>query len=75
QAEKALEATREAIAFDRVRLPGPARARGPREAKVTISIGLAERDGERRQPSAVREAADRALYRAKSKGRNRLVLG
>jgi diguanylate cyclase (GGDEF)-like protein len=74
QAQKALEATREAIAFDRVRLPGPARARGPREAKVTISIGLAERDGEKRQPNVVREAADRALYRAKSKGRNRLVL-
>jgi diguanylate cyclase (GGDEF)-like protein len=75
QAGKALEATREAIAFDRVRLPGPARARGPREGKVTISIGLAERDGDRRQPEVVREAADRALYRAKSKGRNRLVLG
>jgi diguanylate cyclase (GGDEF)-like protein len=72
-AEDALEAVRQAIAFDRVRLPGPSRARGPREAKVTISIGLAERDGELRQPEAVREAADRALYRAKSKGRNRLV--
>lgn len=72
-AAESLEAVRETIAFDRVRLPGPARARGPREAKVTVSIGLAERDGELRQPEAVREAADRALYRAKSKGRNRVV--
>ncbi len=72
-ANQALEAVRETIAFDRVRLPGPSGARGPREAKVTVSIGLAERDGELRQPEAVREAADRALYRAKSKGRNRVV--
>jgi diguanylate cyclase (GGDEF)-like protein len=74
-AEAALEAVRAAVAQDRVRLPVPASARGPREARITISIGLAERDGERRQPEAVREAADRALYRAKARGRNRVIRG
>jgi diguanylate cyclase (GGDEF)-like protein len=41
---------------------------------VTISIGVAERDPERRTCSAVIEAADKALYRSKQRGRNRLTL-
>src|SRR5690349_2154989 len=39
---------------------------------VTISIGLAERTDAHRSPEQVLQAADRALYRAKEKGRNRL---
>lgn len=39
---------------------------------VTISIGFAERSGEVRSPEAVIKAADRALYRAKKNGRNRV---
>ena len=39
---------------------------------VTVSIGLAERNGRYDTPQEVIEAADRALYRAKEKGRNRL---
>jgi diguanylate cyclase (GGDEF)-like protein len=39
---------------------------------VTISIGVAERNGRLATPQAVVEAADRALYRAKEKGRNRV---
>jgi diguanylate cyclase (GGDEF)-like protein len=39
---------------------------------VTISIGVAERNDRLVAPQAVLEAADRALYRAKEKGRNRV---
>jgi diguanylate cyclase (GGDEF)-like protein len=39
---------------------------------VTISIGIAERNERLTSPDAVMEAADRALYRAKERGRNRL---
>ena len=39
---------------------------------VTISIGYAARDPDRRLPDAVVKAADQALYRAKKKGRNRI---
>jgi diguanylate cyclase (GGDEF)-like protein len=46
--------------------------RGKRGVSVTVSIGIAERNGRSATPQAVIEAADRALYRAKEKGRNRL---
>ncbi len=39
---------------------------------VTVSIGVAERNERLATPQAVIEAADRALYRAKDKGRNRV---
>ena len=39
---------------------------------VTISIGVAERNDRLVTPQAVLDAADRALYRAKEKGRNRV---
>jgi diguanylate cyclase (GGDEF)-like protein len=39
---------------------------------VTISIGVAERTDRLNMPEAVVEAADKALYRAKSDGRNRV---
>jgi GGDEF domain-containing protein len=41
---------------------------------VTISIGVAEPNGELRTPADVLRAADEALYRAKEAGRNRLSL-
>jgi diguanylate cyclase (GGDEF)-like protein len=41
--------------------------------KVTISIGLAVRSERRRAPVDVLKAADKALYAAKSQGRNRVV--
>jgi diguanylate cyclase (GGDEF)-like protein len=39
---------------------------------ITISIGLAESSDAHRSPQQVLQAADRALYRAKEKGRNRV---
>ncbi|SDJ91535.1 GGDEF domain-containing protein [Natronincola ferrireducens] len=38
--------------------------------KVTISIGVAEKNQKYTTPEEVRNAADKALYRAKKKGRN-----
>jgi GGDEF domain-containing protein len=41
---------------------------------VTVSIGVAERNERNLTPASVLRAADRALYRAKDKGRDRLSL-
>ena len=82
-AGEALEDVRTAVESLRVRLRKDAsrtRAQAVRrgqtagEVGVTISIGLAERDPERRTCSAVVDAADKALYRSKQRGRNRLTL-
>jgi diguanylate cyclase (GGDEF)-like protein len=40
---------------------------------VTVSLGAAQRTGWRQSPDEVVKAADRALYRAKKKGRNRVI--
>jgi diguanylate cyclase (GGDEF)-like protein len=40
---------------------------------VTISIGVAEREDRNATPESVLDAADRALYRAKEEGRNRVA--
>ncbi len=42
---------------------------------VTVSIGLAEPDARARAPEQVVQAADKALYRAKQSGRNRVESG
>ena len=39
---------------------------------MTVSIGIATRDDEHRSLKSVIAAADRALYRAKAAGRNRI---
>ena len=41
---------------------------------VTVSIGLAEASGHGNEPEQVIQAADKALYRAKRSGRNRIEL-
>jgi len=41
-----------------------------RFVSVTISIGYAERTAKNANPTAVLKAADKALYKAKKKGRN-----
>ena len=80
-----LEALREDIESYRMALRGSDRRtrtkgakrqrggwRGRNAVSVTVSIGVAERNGRSGTPQVVIEAADRALYRAKDKGRNRL---
>jgi len=82
-----LEAARRAVAASAfvVRSPGrprtkpatPKRSGGPRVAvSLTISIGVAE-PNERKglsDPQQVLRAADKAVYRAKGAGRNRLMV-
>jgi diguanylate cyclase (GGDEF)-like protein len=46
--------------------------RSKRSVSVTISIGVAERNDRFGTPEEVTQAADRALYRAKEKGRNQV---
>jgi diguanylate cyclase (GGDEF)-like protein len=43
---------------------------GTQKLKVTISIGIAEKEGSMKSTNEVIKAADKALYRAKKKGRN-----
>ncbi len=51
----------------------PKKIRGSRKkVKITISIGVAERNQKYTSPEQVIQAADKALYRAKKKGRNRV---
>jgi diguanylate cyclase (GGDEF)-like protein len=82
-----LEAARRAIADSSFVLRGPRRPRkrptapkppsGPQVAvSLTVSIGLAEPDQRKGKvsPQQVLRAADKALYRAKSAGRNRLMV-
>ncbi len=52
----------------------PARARKPAGTlQVTVSIGVAERTDRQPTPQKVVKSADRALYRAKRDGRNRVA--
>ena len=51
--------------------PGPEAERAS-ALSVTISIGVASCAGEKDSPHGVLEAADKALYRAKASGRNRV---
>jgi diguanylate cyclase (GGDEF)-like protein len=51
---------------------GKRKSRGKKKLTVTVSIGVAERNGRYTTPERVLKAADKALYRAKSAGRNRV---
>lgn len=44
----------------------------PKKLSVTVSIGLADSTGKDPDPAAVLKKADKALYRAKQEGRNRV---
>ncbi len=50
----------------------PKRPAKPRRLSVTVSIGVADSTGGERGPDEVLARADKALYRAKRAGRNRL---
>jgi diguanylate cyclase (GGDEF)-like protein len=52
--------------------PSRSRRRAGDGLRVTISIGVAERDSRHARPDNVLRAADQALYRAKARGRNRI---
>ena len=43
---------------------------GTKKVKVTISVGVSQRSEKFKNPEDVIEAADKALYTAKKKGRN-----
>jgi diguanylate cyclase (GGDEF)-like protein len=51
----------------------PVAAATNRWISVTVSIGVAERTDRAETPDRVLEASDKALYRAKAEGRNRVV--
>ncbi len=70
-----LEDVRKAIKDTRVPLPRKAgKATKERRVSVTVSIGVAQRNDALPAPDAVVKEADRALYRAKKAGRNRVEL-
>lgn len=59
---------------NRPRTKGEKAVRGSdRQVPITISIGAAEPGEQARDPQAVIKAADKALYRAKKAGRNRVA--
>jgi diguanylate cyclase (GGDEF)-like protein len=82
RAAEACEAARRRVEQARVRIrsvPNPrrrtqaVRRNEASDVRVTISIGIAERDASARIPDEVLKAADRALYKAKAAGRNHVV--
>ena len=74
-----LETARQAVESARVSGPAAGKRRAAQgeaamaEVSVTISAGCADRGPSRRAADEVLKLADQALYRAKEKGRNRVV--
>ena len=82
QANEACEELRKRVAAMRVPIRSSsagrkksqtAKRKDSGEVKVTVSIGLAARSENLRSATEVLKAADKALYSAKDKGRNRVV--
>lgn len=48
---------------------------GTAEQRITVSVGVAEREVDMTEPDVLINTADRALYEAKAEGRNRVSLG
>ena len=87
RAERSLERMREKIAKYPLRLRAPSRSKGSgakarrrrgqgggKAIKTTVSVGIATSGSKMRSPDEVLKAADRALYKAKRSGRNRVCL-
>ncbi len=81
-AEKSCEEARKRVESTRVRIRSvPSKKRQGQAVRkadaadvhVTVSIGIASRDARSEAVGDVLKAADQALYRAKAKGRNRVV--
>lgn len=53
----------------------PKRPEQIKKVSVTVSIGVSERSATRATPEEVVKAADKALYKAKKNGRNRVEMG
>ncbi|MBT6406088.1 MAG: diguanylate cyclase, partial [Rhodospirillaceae bacterium] len=52
---------------------GAAANKKPKTVSVTVSMGVAQPSIEATDPDAVMKEADKALYKAKKAGRNRVV--
>ena len=72
-AEEHLEAVRAAIEAATLSVQKGRSKRG-KSVSVTISVGVAQRCSKYKTPEAVLKAADKALYRAKKKGRNQVQM-
>lgn len=67
-----MEETRLLVESEHIPLNGAAKGKRGKKVSVTISIGVSERGKKHSDAQEVLRAADRALYKAKEAGRNRV---
>lgn len=71
EAKNHLEVVRQAIANANLKVKHKGKLTS---VEVTVSFGLAARNGQRKKPTQVMKAADEALYQAKQAGRNCTII-